>query len=528
MRSTSLKAAALLLAVGFVCPVSADDKTKTPVVLKPVEFQAAFVRAQLPRIVFGPPNEDGKLTKVWVLKNAGRPKPGRRLDLTDKIELVDIAAAEKRVFATEALGTRMILVAASFPYKQQVEEFRRKLRLPDHGAILSKVVRGKDGKAWPAFQFRGLVIERTTLDRNGKEGPWERLMGKLDPKEKPARQPFDLGEVYKQLVVQLPPRSRFEKDDPKLALILAVSHGLVMRIPAQYEPKKAPKLEQKLTRIQETLKKLEQSAVKKPQPSPPDAGFDPFGAPPGRPALKETPVDYGLIRFLDPSVEPGKAYRYRFKVKMANPLSAKGEELLSDWATVPQTVVTPPDEFLYAVDQAKVEPKLRARFLTPRPSQAVFQIHQWVDSYAGSGDREQSVGDWLVAARFFVERGEYVRTPLSFRLEVPVHRLDNPQLTLDNRPALRRGERTTQIPVKFGDESILVDFESGRVVFRRIEDTAATEVLIMRPEGKLIAHNSATDAADPARARRFEDYRERVKEAKRGPRKAPDFARPFD
>jgi hypothetical protein len=579
MPRTSLRAAALLLAVGFVCPVSADDKTKTPDVLKPVEFQAAFVLAQLPRIVFGA-NEEGKITKVWVLKTAtsgeaGQPsippgvKPGvgnlqdtlrragnlgrgappgrpgmmggqrtlrnirsaflrrgqKPLDLTDKVELVDVAGAERNVIlATEALALRMVVVAASFPYKKQVEEFRRRLHLPDHGAVLSKFVRARDGRTWPAFQFRGLVIERAIVDRNGKEGPWERLLGKLDPKEKAARQPFDLEQVYKQLVVQLDPRKRFEKEDPKLELILAASRGLMMKVPAQYQPRKAPKLERRLAKIQETVKKLEKIDTKQVRRLFSGPPFDPFGEPPLKetPPLKEIPLDYCLIRFLDPCIDAGKAYRYRFKVKMANPLSAKGEDLLSEWATVPQTIVTPPDEFVYAVDQAKLQPKQWRRASRPSQNQAVFQIHRWVDSYDSGGDREQGVGDWLVATRVFVERGEYVRTPPTFTLGVPVHRLDNPHLTLDNR-LVRRGDRTTQMPVSFGDESILVDSEGGRVVFGRTQDTAATEVLIQRSDGKLIARSSVTDAADPIRKRRYDDYLKRVKEAKEGPERKGAF-----
>src|SRR5262249_46641669 len=103
------------------------------------------------------------------------------------------------------------------------------------------------------------------------------------------------------------------------------------------------------------------------------AGGGGYGNIPGTTPLKPTPVDYCLLRFLDVTVEPGKSYRYRVKVKMANPnyspepgkrkdtyvQFAKDEVLTSDWAYVPQTVSVPADEFLYAVDQRNVEPKLK-------------------------------------------------------------------------------------------------------------------------------------------------------------------------
>ena len=608
--------------LAFFPPIEKDRKRQKPSVLVPEEFQVAFYRAQLPQMVLVP-NEEGKYTKVWVLKNAagaeggppGMPagmtigkggfgsgsmgqfgppgamgmggqrtlrglrqgfgRRGRKpIDLTDKIELVDIATAEGRSLATQALAQRMILVEASFPYKRQVQEFMEKLRLPNHGAVLNEQVKGKDNETWPAFEFRGLVIERTTLDRNGKEGAWERLLGKIKPNEKVERQPFDLEQVYKALLVQLPPQFRQEKEDEKLQAILGVSIGLVAPVPAQYDREKTPKLEEKLTKIQETITKLGASGKKTENVTPTLIKVDdPFnknarkqrgtggvtGGTTGTEGtqgttVKETPIDYCLIRFVDPSAEAGKTYKYRIKVKMANPnyspdpekrtdtypQFAQSEELVAaEWATSPPVSV-PSDEFLYAVDQAKVAPKLRVGFNTPRDHQTVFQIHRWVDSYPTPANTEQGVGDWLVAERFFVDRGEFVRTPPYFTLKVPVHRLDNPNLTLDSRPAVRRGQRTDQIPLTFGDESILVDFDGGdrilhirtetkdeKTTSTRVEDKAALEVLIMRPDGRMVARNSVTDSGDEVRTKRYKDYLERVKEATEG-KKKPGGTGAFD
>ena len=585
-------------------PPGEEHKRGRPNVLVPEEVRLAFVRGQIPRLHFEC-DKEGRIAKVWAFKDGSAigaeqppgkpfrmrpdagtleqfasgmkplvPRPGNRgrrelasafrtinpPDGSNQLELIPLARAEQRVLATDALALRMVIVEASFPYKEQVEEFRRKLRLPNHGAVLTELVKGKDGKIWSSFQFNGLIVERTTVGADGKEGPWT---------------PLDVETPFKELIVQLPPQKRYEKEKPNLAPILTVSEGLVMPRPAQYEGKNYPKLEEELTKIQATLAKLtatDKKGIITPDvlrtdfnpynlgagrqnigPVPPE-GLSPrkgnrYGVIPGTSDLKETPFDYCLIRFIDVAIDPGKTYKYRFKVKMANPncapepakrtdtlpqFAASEELVAAEWAASP-TVTVPGDEFLFAVDQSELRPKYPDK-RSPDSTQAVFQIHRWVDVDAGWS--HQNVGDWLVAPRIFVERGEFVQTPPNYALEVPVYLLGKGHLSLIGS---RKRRGTILAPVSFGDDSLLVDFEGGRILYTRTEteggkirlthivDRVATEVLIMRADGKMIARNSADDAKDPLRQQRYQDYVHRVKEARDGPKKSwPGGRSPFD
>jgi hypothetical protein len=556
--------AAALLAIG-ARNGSADDKgtgqagnvpkRQVPVILTPKEFATATVRAQLPALQFV--SEDGKITKVWVLKSGagagmapaniggnlqgllrggvrmGQVFPQRKEDQA-KLEVVVLDKAEGRTPATQILPLRMVIVTASFPYKQQVEEFRKKLHLPDHGAVLAERVQGDKDQTWPSFQFHGLEVERMTLnpDGNGK-GKWELL---------------DFAASYVPLVIQT--YRQFEAEDPELQPILQASRGLMMRLPRQYRKGEYPRPEANLRRLQNTIRKLQKIGKTDRVPRvPTESEFDPF-TPPAKtlavkapaPQPKETPIDHCLIRFLDVDIEPGKAYRYRFKVKMMNPnyaprpeqrkdtlpRFAKEKELQSAWAVVPGPVVVPPDQFVYAVDQKNIEPKVKSP-LEPTPNQAVFQIHRWVDFHRPPGAiHNQPVGDWLVAARFFVDRGDYVRTR-NYRVQVPIKNLYHVKPELDSIPGPRPNEKTTWIPVPFGDDSILIDFEGGRSTYQKgkvpVEDRTATEVLIMRPDGKMIARNNFTDQRDPTRVERLKKILDRIRTIKKGER---EEVNPFD
>ena len=535
---------------------------QTPEVLKPREFATAVVRARVPALRFEK-DAAGRIGKVWVVKTGPGMVGGDPL----RIELIPFNQAVNRVLATEVLPLRLALVEASFPYKEQVEEFRRKLRLPSHDAVLSERIQEAD-RTRPSFQFRGLEVERMTLPGAGPER-WE---------------PLDLESWYRPLVLLA--NEQFEEEDPALRPIFPVSHGLVMRLPRQFKTGRYPKLAAGLPSLRSTRQKLarmdpqlvlaasslaasdaERFGCFYPLDNSRGEGLGPpfprpsLGPRGGPPTLPETPIDHCLVRFFDATVKPGKAYRYRFKVKMANPnysparddrkntLSprpddrkellpaiARDKELTSDWAEVPMTVTVPADEFVYAVDQKNVKPMLKGiQYVGPSIGQeTVFQIHRWVDTLRldPRTKQEVAVGAWLVAARFVVGRGEFVRTPPDCKVEVPVKNLWNQGHALASRPGVR-GREQHLIPVAFGDESVLVDFEGGWSSFLRAEgkaekakpvrivDRAATEVLIQRPDGTLIARNDAADETDPVRTRRYAAVLERLREIKAGDKPVP-------
>src|SRR5262249_28074726 len=127
----------------------------------------------------------------------------------------------------------------------------------------------------------------------------------------------------------------------------------------------------------------------------------------------------------------GKSYKYRIQVHMANPNYKRDDvanpkykedpELPTNnqWFELPDVVVVPPELYYYAVDQKELDGKdykgLNAEG-RPTANQVTLQTPRWLEDAATRGFRP--VGEWVVAERLFVGRGEYVgRKPL---IDVPI------------------------------------------------------------------------------------------------------------
>jgi hypothetical protein len=96
-------------------------------------------------------------------------------------------------------------------------------------------------------------------------------------------------------------------------------------------------------------------------------------------------------------------------------------------------------------------------------------------------------------------------------------------LAVTPKPGPDPGGRPPGIEVSFAREpvdTLLVDFEGGELSYRRagegkpVREITATEVLLLSPEGKLLARDSATDAQDVERKERLEAWRSRIKQLK--------------
>jgi hypothetical protein len=246
------------------------------------------------------------------------------------------------------------------------------------------------------------------------------------------------------------------------------------------------------------------------------------------------------------------------------------KELLSDWYVVkgsddkPLRVTVPDDLYVYAVDQQALEntpqhPRnykgMNANVSHDSGRQAVIQVHRWMKEYELTRGRDTNtfaVGDWVVGERMFAYRGEYLgvkRVPT----HVPIWSVEQSTFVLAGRPPTRGADRRPTQEVQFIDARrapLLVDFEGGTVTYRRggsaapknedgttVEGAkatpatdvrftgAATEVLLLTPDGKLLAHNSAEDEMDEARKERLKKYDDRVSEAE-GKSEAPTPGKP--
>jgi hypothetical protein len=272
-----------------------------------------------------------------------------------------------------------------------------------------------------------------------------------------------------------------------------------------------------------------------------------------------------LIRFIDVGVEPGKSYCWEMRVRMANPNYKKSTEVayeaLADvkeivatkWVRTPVKSI-PLEYSYYAVDQLALD---KAGQTIPnkellKPDQAALQIHRWFDAARDLGSvppRDYVVGDWGIAERLTLRRGEFIGHPQMIT-EVPVWTKDKqtfeiPQTLDPNAKGKDKDKRKPGVPLDFTPPPdpakkgallpppLVVDFEGGRrdnyrvVPFDRNDksiqltitrDESAMDVLIMAPDGTLTVRNSRRES-DPTtpqgkeRRDRVELWRDHLRQA---------------
>jgi hypothetical protein len=266
----------------------------------------------------------------------------------------------------------------------------------------------------------------------------------------------------------------------------------------------------------------------------------------GPTARRFAPPDKCLLRFLDVTVQPGKTYEYRVKVKMVNPTYGKDDLAVSkeaasdpiltaqEWTEVTERVgeneaplrVTVADELMYyAVDE-----KLDRRTLPATSERVAVQIHRWLEDVRVDSTEKDSVvpvGEWSILERLLVHPGEYIGG--LERVDVPVWRTTKNDWGLaghsDEAPAGQLpASKSKGVLVDFATDpvkeaaSVLVDFEGGNRTMtidgRPVSEESPVEMLVLDASGKLIVRNSVTDAADRARLQRYAAWKDELEALK--------------
>ena len=282
-----------------------------------------------------------------------------------------------------------------------------------------------------------------------------------------------------------------------------------------------------------------------------------------RPASTIVDIDNFLLRFVDCDARPGYTYEYRIRLRMWNPnfgqdkLVANPEYakenfkiLYSKW-TQTDPITVPAESFLFAHDVKAYHEKIDAeyppkndnatggvattesravnRLLQVKENEAVMQMATWMEQVrTGTGTQREPVGAWVVA-EMPVGRGEFVGRKQFIKL---------PLWSAEKQEYLLRevGDKVVKGKfqprgwlVDFSTKSVLVDFEGGKVktkagvrfddkgnvISRRagiIDEDAETEVLIVRPDGKLVVRSSQVDDIDPNRKSIVTEWTRWVKE----------------
>lgn len=515
--------------------------------------------------------QDGSLPDIDTKKNA---------KLT--VETIEVAKLQKNEvlnYAEQVFPQRMIVVAGSFPFGKQVREFADKLKMtPQQVLSRSETIKVKDetGKerTLPAFYFRDLIVERKAFNPAGAVvEDWR---------------PLDYKDQYRELILRT--NDTFVEDSEEIQKIKRYSPRLCLDLPAAWGdeedplgsnlyPKLAANLEEIKTTIEQLRDKKEESVAKPPGLF--ENTRDPFSLPeepkrnPGRDPNDPTNFnpdqfndvgpgqdprnprttqrefvlpEHVLIRFVDYKVRPGLHYKYRLYLKMNNPNFGrdditypeltKDEILTSPPREMEGVVKMPQEQVYYAVDQRTSDKLLEKdskwkdyEGVKNPETEAVMQIHRWVDSYPGTiksqdGSDLRAVGEWLVANYYKVHRGEYIGRlhetlvpvkPLKFQSHVlgrqkndsAKKKRDELEYLLARRKITKKRyneligliEKIVQVP--FGDASLLVDIDGGKEEYewvKRDDDgdvvsrtdysqETSRELAFLRPDGRLAVHS---------------------------------------
>ena len=495
-----------------------------------------------------------------------------------KMVPVEKMGEENGILAQTAYPIRVLQVSAAFPYRLQLEEFRKALRFNSVDDLFT------DQAATP--EFTGYSIQRRVFKPDGTMAQdW------MD---------FDDQTPMKYLRIRIPEP---EPEDPVLDAdgLIVRPNRLVMPRPKLYGPPREYKwpepklegLERAKDEIEKALKDSNAVTMTK-QGKSRFEDIDPFDdgqstknqgggdsvipgrtnvLPPGggkvsgqvgRPLPGDSPDAHKaavypekiLIRFLDVTVQPGYSYEYRIKIRMANPNYDRPERAISNRLTKEKEIETGDwidvkwkkdgrdmsrfhvsDELLYYVVQGEAQGGDGAsKKMTTNKDQAVVQVQRWLETVRTKPEQQSNelpVGDWSVLKDRVVHRGEYVGEWKE--VEVPAWIISQARYGLAVQPEeekkqFRGAKQVVRnishkgIPVDFatdpvtGARALVVDFEGGERTItmdgKPKKIHGPVEMLIYTADGKLVLRNGQHDTADTERQKRFQEWEQWINQVK--------------
>jgi hypothetical protein len=260
---------------------------------------------------------------------------------------------------------------------------------------------------------------------------------------------------------------------------------------------------------------------------------------PGGPGMTQSAAlpesEYLLLRFMDTTVKEGESYQYRIQVKLQNPNFGTKEKttrnderekeiLYSPWAMVGDIATIPAESFFYVYKSSDYLNKatklaeengreIAIRNFTEEKAvaegrRAVVQVQDWMMQVRIEGtEKREPVGTWVVteipvAPGYPIARRALVELPLwSAGLNNYVLRDvggGTKIMGIKDPKHMPKGW-----PVPFNTGALLVEFEGGKIKTKvsdkEINDEAETELLIIRPDGKVQVRSTAQDMADAQR-----------------------------
>jgi hypothetical protein len=256
--------------------------------------------------------------------------------------------------------------------------------------------------------------------------------------------------------------------------------------------------------------------------------YNPFDSSYNPNAAAPVEIEHLLLRFIDPAVEPGLTYQYQiqlvlknpnfgWKTEVSKPVDAEKEFLYSPWVQT-ASITVPSETFLFATDWEAYGKKIKEEYdrerelqrrLEAKEHQAVVETLSWMEQVrTGDGGKREPVGTWVVA-EYPVGRGEFIGRKQYVKL--PLWSSENMTYVLREIPDRVIPKIGTKEPAQpkgwlmdfTNNKSILVDYEGGktrtRVGTKEVTDEVATELLVLRGDGKLVVKRSEEAQQDPTR-----------------------------
>lgn len=238
--------------------------------------------------------------------------------------------------------------------------------------------------------------------------------------------------------------------------------------------------------------------------------------------------EYIPIRFIDVDLPTdsvgGSTFQYRIRVVLNNPNwkrekdvaapeFAREEVLNGPWSPVTQ-VTFEPDSLVFAGERERARGASDDREKDKVP----VQLHKWLGKVdvLGSSDRDYAlVGDWWIE-RLLIGRGEYIgRSPDLTTAAGESNLVQWVSYAYDS--VLQRIGGDVQKKTRTPDlytTSILVDFQGGAYHSFRSEvakgtkrDDVPAELLILEPDGRLIARHLSDDRNEEGRKQRYDHWK---------------------
>jgi hypothetical protein len=436
--------------------------------------------------------------------------------------------------AKTVIPRRMAIISGSFPYRAQLEEYRRALHFDSIEAMLGVV----------SPEFLGMMVQRRTVKPTGEViSDWEDL---------------DIYTPIKQLKLASTGMAKENEEFIHYGVIV-YPNRLVTPRPQLIRHENYP--EEKLSLLNKVVTDAKKSTEVVVAPPPPrqspfekeidvwsenpffrDGGNAPASEPipvtapgvsprpgfatgaPSRPPRRRgryggeddneeiaggvagprvlqttrVPPEYCMFRFLDVTVEPGRTYEYQVKIEIANPsytnpdravteaLTKEPSIVADQWTLVTQNAengkrplrVTVPDDLEYYAVNEQVP-----GFGRETSEKKAMQVHRWLDTVQVNPTDNAStvpVGDWTILPKDLVRRGEYIGRKRETLLPVWKPTLDGFAFATPPEEEQRRGNRRRFVP----HAGIPVDFAVDP-----LSDTGAVPILVDFDGGRQTASN---------------------------------------